>query len=201
MKKVLSFLLLITLCLSMILTSTSCDFKKSAHPIDEFNDTMNSADSYQIAMTMSNVPFLGTITIITQIDGDIQYTPATFLSAEEYIHTVGDTEHVYTKDEETGTWSKTERAVDDSDDSSDFSSAESMEDFFNSKNFEKVKGEENTYKQKSSTSFDEYDNVKIKISDSSYTITMTVTSDGMTMDAEIVISKINDITLTLPSVN
>ncbi len=53
MKKALSFLIIVSLCLSMLMLATSCSSK---HPVEEFKEKMEKADSYQISITMSDVP-------------------------------------------------------------------------------------------------------------------------------------------------
>ena len=147
---------------------------------------------------MSDVPLFGTFTMTTQIDGNIQYTPKILFNDEEYIETVGDVKYKYTKNE-SGKWSK--EIDNEADNDSMGVSDDSMEDFFNPDNFEKVKDAENTYKQKEGVNFDEYNDVKIIINDDSCTIEMSATSEGMVFGVKIVISKINEIELTLPTVD
>ena len=195
MKKALSFLIIVSLCLSMLMMVTSCSSK---HPIEEFKEKMEKADSYQMSITMSDVPFLGTFTITTKVDGNIQYTPAVMFNEEEYIETVGDVEYKYTKDD-SGKWTKT-KVEDTDDDSSSIYGDDSLNKLFNPDNYEKVKGEENTYKQKDDVDFEDYENVKITIEDDSCTIEMSAISEGMTFGVKIVISKIGEIELTLPEV-
>ena len=194
MKKVISLLIVLATCLSILMAFTSCSSK---HPIDEFRAKMEKADSYQMSITMSDVPLFGTFTMTTKVDGNIQYTPAVMFSEEEYVETVGDVKYKYTKDE-SGKWTKEKEETED-DDSSIYGD-ESMEKLFNPENYEKVKGEENTYKQKSDVTFDDYEDVKITIEEDSCTIEMKAISDGMTFGVKIVISKIGEIELTLPKV-
>ena len=174
---------------------SSCSFK---HPIENFKDKMSEADSYQMSITMSDVPLFGTFTMTTKVDGNIQYTPAVMFNDEEYTETVGDVEYKYTKDE-SGKWTKT-KVEDTEDDSSSSYGDDSLNKLFNPDNYEKVKGEENTYKQKDDVDFEDYENVKITIEDDSCTIEMSSISDGMTFGVKIVISKIGEIELTLPKV-
>ena len=79
MKKTILLLLVVGTCLSLLMTMTSCSFK---HPIDEFKEKMEKADSYQMSVTMSDVPFLGTFTMAIKVDGNIQYTPAVMFNEE-----------------------------------------------------------------------------------------------------------------------
>ena len=194
MKKVISILIVIATCLSLLMAFTSCSSK---HPIDEFKEKMEKSDSYQMSITMFDVPLFGTFTMTTKVDGNIQYTPAVMFSEEEYVETVGDVKYKYTKDD-SGKWTKEKEETND-DDSSIYGD-ESMEQLFNPDNYEKVNGEENTYKQKSDVTFNDYEDVKITIEDNSCTIEMNAISDGMTFGVKIVISKIGEVELTLPKV-
>ena len=192
MKKILSLSLALILGISMLLTAVSC---AGRHPIEKFKNKMEEADNYQMTITMSNVPLLGTFTMTTKIDGDIQYTPAGMFHDEEYTQTVGDVEYTYTKTED-GEWIKTQSAVEE--DTSDITNDETMNDLFNPENYEKVKGEENTYQQKKDVQFDDFEDVVIIIDDNSCTLEMLSKEEGYSM--KIVISKIGEIELTLPSV-
>lgn len=194
MKKVISLLIVLATCLSILMAFTSCSSK---HPIDEFKEKMEKADSYQMSITMSDVPFFGTFTMTTKVDGNIQYIPAVMFSEEEYTEIVDDVKYKYTKDD-SGKWTKEKEETND-DDSSVYGD-ESLAKLFNPDNYEKVKGEENTYKQKSDVTFDDYEDVKITIEDDSCTIEMKAISEGMTFGVKIVISKIGKIELTLPQV-
>lgn len=194
MKKVISLSIAIAMCMCFITAFTSCSSK---HPIDEFKEKMEKADSYQMSVTMSDVPLFGTFTMTTKVDGNIQYTLAVMFDEEEYIETVGDVKYKYTKDG-SGKWTKEKE---DSPDDSSIYGDESMEKFFNPDNYEKEKGEENIYKQKSDVEFDDYEDVKITIEEDSCTIEMKAISDGLTFGVKIVISKIGEIELKLPEVD
>ena len=158
---------------------------------------MEKADSYQMSVTMSDVPLFGTFTMTTKVDGNIQYTPAVMFDEEEYIETVGDVKYKYTKDD-SGKWTKEKE---DSPDDSSIYGDEFMEKLFNPDNYEKEKGEENIYKQKSDVEFDDYEDAKITIEEDSCTIEMKAISDGLTFGVKIVISKIGEIELKLPEVD
>ena len=194
MKKVISLLIVLATCLSTLMAFTSCSSK---HPIDEFKEKMEKADSCQMSITISDVPLFGTFTMTTKVDGNIQYTPAVMFSEEEYTETVDGVTYKYTKDD-SGKWTKEKEETND-DDSSVYGD-ESLAKLFNPDNYEKVEGEENTYKQMSDVTFDDYEDVKITIEDDSCTIEMKAISDGMTFGVKIVISKIGKIELTLPKV-
>ena len=194
-KKTLSFLVIVSLCLSLLMMATSCSFK---HPIEAFEEKMEKADSYQMAMTMSDLPIFGTITITTKVDGNIEYTPSTLLSEEMYTETVDDVKYRYTKDS-SGKWTKA-IVEDTEDESSSLFGEDTAEKLFDPDNYEKVEGEENAYKQKDDVEFEGFSNVIITIEDESCTIEMSMTSEGMTVDVKVEISKIGKVELTLPEV-
>ena len=194
MKKVVSLLLVLAMCTSLLMAFTSCSAK---HPIDEFKIKMVKANSYQMVITMSDIPLFGTISLVAKVDGNIQYTPAFMFQGEQYTETDGDVKYTYTKDDD-GNWTKEKGDADDDD--SDFFGSEEMKEIFNSENYEKVEGKENTYKQKSDVEFDEFEDVTITIEEDSCTIEGKVTSDGMTCKMKVEISKIGEIELTLPEV-
>ena len=192
MKKLVSMLIIIVTCACMLVAFTACSSK---HPIDEFKEKMENADSYQMTVTMSDVPFFGTFTVTTKVDGNIQYTPAVMFYEEEYIESIGNVKYKYTKDE-SGKWKKErETTGDDS-----VYGEEAIEQLFDSENYEKEKGKDNTYKQKEDVTFDGYDDVKITVTEDSCTLEMKATSEGMTFGVKIVISKIGEIELHLPDI-
>ena len=185
MKKIISLALVITMCVSMLFIATSC-FSK--HPIEQLKEDMDGKN-YQMVVTMTGVPFFGTFTATEKVDGDIECTKA--MGETTYTETVSETiKYEYTENED-GTWSKEVKKEETSDD-------ETLFDVLLPENFEKVKGEENKYRQKADVEFDEYQDVEITIEEGSYTLEM-VSEDGYA--TTIVISKIGEIELTLPQVN
>lgn len=172
--------------LSMVLMVTSCGTK---HPIEKFKNKMSDAGSYEMSVTMSDIPLLGTITMKTEVYGNIQYNPEGIFNEEEYIEIVGDAKYKYTKNED-GTWSKT-RDIDEADDFD-------LEELFNSDNYEKAKDKESTYKQKKDVIFDDFEDVVMTIDEDVCTIEMVSKDDGY--GVKLIISKIGKIELTLPTI-
>lgn len=194
MKKKLTALLALLLCLSMVFIGTSCSAK---HPIEAFKEKMEQTGNYEMTVTMSDVPLLGTMTITTQVDGNIQHTPAVLFNNEQYTETIDNTVYTYTKNED-GTWEKTESAAEE--DSSDITKDENLDKLFDPNKYEAVKGEKNTYKQKKDEVFGDFSDVTLSIGEDTCTFEMTSTSEGMTYGIKLVISKIGEIDLTLPAV-
>ena len=194
MKKTRLLWLSLLICLSMLIGMTACSFK---HPIEEFREKMEEEESCQMSVTM-DVPLLGKVTIKTQLDGNIQYTPETMFSEEEYIETVGDKEYKYTKNEN-GTWTKT--LNEDKDDSTDVTEDEEWEELLNPKNYKRVWGFKKVYEQKKDVSFENFDDVVITFEDDTVIIEMEMAMEGMSYDVKIEFSKIGEVDLTLPKVN
>ena len=172
------------------------------HPIEIIAYKIAKANNYQMSAVISDVPLLGSMTIQRKIDGNIEYTPSTLFGDEEYIEIVGDVKYSYTKNDD-GNWIKAEiTETENSSDNgtSDSTSSESILELLNSKNYEKVKGEKNTYKQKRDVVFDNFEDVVIYIGDNSLTIEMTMTLEKISCEAKVVFSKIGEIELTLPEV-
>ncbi len=198
MKKVISVLLMISICLSMLAMITSCSLLPLKHPIEKFKEKMDKEQNYQVTLTMKDVPFLGTLTMTTQRDGNIGYTPAVLFSEEEYTETVGETKYKYTKNDN-GKWIKSE--VESVEDDDSITGEDQMDDLFDPDNYEKVKDEKNTYKQKDDADFGEFKDIVMTVDDDSCVIKGNVISKGVTCPVTIEISKIGEIELTLPNVD
>lgn len=192
MKKVFSLLLAGLLCLSILLSVTSCGTK---HPIEAFKDKVETAGNYQMTITMSDIPLFGTISMTIKVDGNIEYASSLLSDEGEYTEIVGDAKYSYTKNYD-GTWSK--ELVTDEEDDNNVIDDETMEPLFNPNNYEKVKDKANTYKQKKDVSFDDFEDVVITVEDDSCTIEMVSIEGGY--GVKLVISKIGKIKLTLPTV-
>jgi len=195
MKKIVSVLFIIVMCITLLAGLMSCSSK---HPIAQFEEKMKKADSYQIAMIMSNIPLLGTLTMTVKVDGNIQYSPSFLNNQEEYIEIVGNEKYKYTKSY-SGKWTKTKETS--TNEVKGILDENSMKELFNPANYEKVNGEENIYKQKSDVIFDEYEDVQITIREDSCTIEMNSNSSGITLGVKMVISKLGEIELKLPEVD
>ncbi len=134
-----------------------------------------------------------------KMDGNIQYTPASMFGEEQYVETVGNVQYRYTKDD-SDNWTKTQVEESADDDSSNMFTSEVLEQLFNPDNYEKAAGEENAFKQKSDVEFEEFEDVTIRVEDTSCTIEMTASSNGMTFGVKLVLSKLGEVELTLPVV-
>ena len=174
MKKLLSLLLTFTLSFLLLLSLTSC-FKNEPHPIDAFYDKMEEESNCQLAITYS-FPSVGSFGFKMKIDGNVTYIPDFYVLGEQvfeetYVKVTDDYQYVYTKDAY-GDWTREKTAV--SQDFTTISGNESLdfESILKSKYYEKVEGEENTYKQKSSAYFDDVEDVVITVEEDFCSIEM-----------------------------
>lgn len=216
MKRIISLILALTLCLSCVFVLASCNVQdmiakftgedtssdddnnkqkeEPKHPILEYYEKMESVDNYKLTITMSDVPYFGIVTMMNYVDGNIEYAPETMFNEEEYLETVGEKIYSYTKDED-GKWTKT--------DVTEYYAEEDellAEEFFDYNNYEPVEGKENVFKQKNGVDFGEYSNVTFTLGDNSFTIEMTVEEEGMTMGLTLIVSNFGESDLTLPKV-
>ena len=84
MKK---FLLLVILSLGFTMMSCGNDLEKSFEKMEEL-------ESYRMEITMSNIPILGSMTMIMKVDGDMIYASDPF-SGESYSKIIYGEEYAY----------------------------------------------------------------------------------------------------------
>ena len=190
MKKTVSLTIALCLLVAVTLLTTSCMFR---NPIDSFEKKIEKAENYQVSMTISVSDF--TVSQIMKVDGNIVYTSAneTLGTPETYVEEIDDELYEYKKDS-SGKWRKSKQA-DNEDDWTD-----DLLDLLDSKNYEKVKGEKNKYRQKESVIFEKFDEVRITVEKDAMIIKCEMVSGGETMDLKLVFSKVGEINLTLPEV-
>ena len=94
-KKNALFLLIIALAVITIVTTLLLLLRKS--PIEKFFIEMKEAENYQLEVTISDIPFIGTINMKQMVDGNVSYTSAMLFQDEQYEEKVGDDLYVYTK--------------------------------------------------------------------------------------------------------
>lgn len=166
----------------------------SLHPLEKFALKIAQKQSFQMEVIVSGIPLIGRLSLTYEVDGNIQHIPAGNLISESYIETVGDVQYTYGKDAN-GHWTKSEGG-----DSflGDLENNETLKQLLNVDNYEPVEGEENVYRQKADVTFDGFKNVKITLDGDKCALEMVILSNGMSLDALIVISEVGKIDLTLP---
>ena len=194
MKKILLAVLSLMLCVALMLSAVSCT---QVHPIQKFLLKMQSSKSYQISVTMEDIPFLGSISLTTKVDGDIQYIPETLINEEAYFQVSSDAQYLYTKNAK-GEWTKTKTELDV--DVSEFYRNENILKLLDPDSYEAVEGKENVFKLKDDATFDGFDEITITVKDESCTISAKTNLEGFEISVVIVVSEIGKVKLTLPEV-
>lgn len=202
MKKQCSAVLACVLCCVLLLTMMSCSVSLN-HPIREFAEKVGKAGSYQMKISIE-IPDVGTCTGEILAEGNLQYTSAIqcggyTISEEYYTETDGDMVYTYEK-YKNGQWVRTED-IDDS--SSTFGTQ-----IWDPDNYEKVKGSDNTYKQKEGVVFDtgilsDYviEDVVISVGEDSCILKMTMMFNGIACNTKMYISNLGNVSVTLPKVS
>ncbi len=198
MKKFVSLIIVLALLATMALSLTACDAK---HPIEKFKSKMIKDNSYQMDFSVFS-SFLGdtAITLTTETDGKIHHVPASVLTAgiEIYVETDKDEINYYTKGLD-GRWVKTALTEAQMAELDFFANTELILTLFDSKNYKKDKDNKNLYVQKKEAHFDLFTEVTILIEDDTCTMEMLTIEDGTSI--QIVVSRIGEVDLTLPTVN
>ena len=189
MKKVLSLLL----CLVVVLSTLSVISCSSKHPIEKIGDRMIAEKNFKMVMTMYDIPKYGTVTLTMEFDRNIAHVSAS--DEEFYLEEIDDKTFTYAKSSYEQEWKK----YPNSSPNEDYYSADFANPFFDSEKYKEIEGEENTYKQKESVKFDDFENVIITINDDESCAIRGIMS-STDIEFKIVISKIGEIDLTLPEV-
>ena len=172
----------------------------SVHPIERFALKIARKQNFQMDITFSGIPPLGTVALTCEVDGNIQHSPQGFFISESYIETVGDKRYTYSKDD-AGKWTKTEKDIGENDLFGNLQDNEMLKNLITPENYEKVEGKKNVYRQKEGVEFEGFQNVTITIEKGTCTIQMILyTDNGMALDTVIVISNIGKTDVTLPRV-
>ena len=205
MKKIISFVLVLTMCVALALSLASCDL---VHPIQRFLLNMQNEKSYKITAAVDAVPgfgSFGSLEIVTSVDGNVQHVDAGLLG-EAYIEEVDGVRYGYYKNL-LGGWNKQQLDVEEIEiELQDVFGPDLIFAIFNPENYDEVEGEENTYKQKADVEFTVYEgvnveNVVITVNDDICTVSLTVSIDGYGVEAELVVSDVGSTSVELPSVN
>lgn len=195
-KKIIIAIAAAVLCIATILSIVI--ISNTGHPLEKFIFKIVRKQNLQMDIVLSGIPIFGSVALTCEVDGNVMHIPdATFIS-EQYIENVGDKSYTYTKDK-SEKWTKAE-----SDDNNWFSNLqdnEMLRELINVDNYEEVEGEKNVYRQKEGVEFESFKNVTITLEKDTCTIQAILYTDGMALDAVIVISNIGKMDVTLPRVD
>ena len=184
----------VVLCVAAILSIVL--IKSSAHPIDQFANKILKKQNFEMKTILSGDPTLGIFEQVYEVDGNVHHICSSSLTEESYIKIVGDTKYVY-KQTNGGKWIWEKSDASNPDGLIDW---DMIEQLLNADNYEPVEGEENTYRQKDTVVFEQFQNVKIIIDGDVLAIEMQTLSDGTLWQTLIVFSKIGEVKLQLPAI-
>ena len=169
-------------------------------PLEQMAEKIADENNYRMTMEITGIPFLGSMTVTTEQDGNITHTPAILFEGESYTVKDGKTTYQYTKEDDE--WVK--EIIEDDDDASmaDVLEDDTFAELFNPDNYVKSTKDKTTiYTQKDDVEFDSFKDVVITIEKDKCTIEMKLVEEGMTMNAKIIFQDFGKIKLTLPKVD
>lgn len=193
MKKILFFVLMSFTVFALI----GCATGAGKTEIEKAFANMDDLESYRMDITMSNIPLVGSMTMTMKYDGDYIYASAvsSYYSQYTYYKVVNGNVYEYIEGENGYTLST---EAESSEDMGDYI------DFVDPENFVEEEGkwvykDDRLYLDDEETEYME--DIMIEISDDGYISSMvfTVSSEGMSFDAEISFSGFNSTSITLPS--
>lgn len=179
----------LALTFSLVLLLSGCNLKED--PLEKFIKKMETEQNFEMEATM-DVPLFGKLKIVIQQDGNKSYTSASLFSDESFTEEVEGIVYEYSKNSQ-GEWVKSVQETEDVD--SDLPAVEELkyEDF--------TKGEDGKYtlNQEKASSY-EVDSLIIELTEDGAIMTMEVSESGFVMSVIITISKIGEVTITLPEI-
>ena len=181
------------LCVSIALVAVLC---KPMHPIEKFAYKLMQKRNFEMAVSVSGIPLFGSISFAVEMDGNVTHIPDLFLVEECYVEKVGNETFSYTKDEN-GNWVKTKN---EDNSSSELLNEDALKELIDYNNYDLVEGTNNVYRQKDSVQFENFKDVTITLEKDSCKIEMIAYAEGMTLETQIVVSKIGQMNVTLPKV-
>ncbi len=192
-KKIILAVVAAVLCIAMVVGIV---LWSSVHPLEKYALKLLQKQSFQAEILVTGIPFFGGFSLIYEIDGNIQHIPEGPSTLEAYVETVDDLQYTYKKDEN-GNWQKSEGAENAF---ADLENNETIKQLLNVDNYEPVEGEKNVYRQKADVTFEDFEDVTITIDGDKCMIEMVLLTNGMALEAMIIISRVGKIHLNLPTV-
>lgn len=196
MKKFISTILILCLCIVISLSLISCNSTKK---IDKMKETLLETDNMTVVMKLIDVPNIGTIKMIMKLDGNKQYISGIMGESDVYYEIKDGCQYEYYQDYY-GAWRITNNGAVEED--NNILKEEMFEDdfdkLFDSSNFEAVKGERNVFKQKSHVIFDSFEDVYIIYDKDGYTINAVTIIEGVEIDCSIIFSNYGTTKVELP---
>lgn len=196
MKKFISTILILCLCIVISLSLISCNSTKK---IDKMKETLLETDNMTVVMKLIDVPTIGTVRMTIKLDGNKQYISGIMGESDVYYEIKDGCQYEYYQDYYE-TWRITNNGAVEED--NNILKEEMFEDdfdkLFDSSNFEAVKGERNVFKQKSYVLFESFEDVYIIYDKDGYTINAITIIEGVEIDCSIIFSDFGTTKVELP---
>lgn len=220
MKKIITWLLAVILCLSLTLGMAACG--KQPLPSDEtpqdetpteempqdetppepavpdhlreFGDALRAAGNdckVQLTILKINNKPTEALSVTIELTGHVQYLPA----SRQYISAEADGEYIYVYNHEFFTYSKVKNTSGES--ASDLT-PEMLQEFFNADNFDQDKKNPDQYRQKKDVAFETLEDVAITVEGDTVTVFATVLYRGVSIREKIVFSDVGKMKVELP---
>lgn len=187
--------------LIFVITLSACG-GSSGNALEKALDKMETADSYRMDVSMDGLPFFGSITIVTKVDGDLSYQSSIFGDAV-YSKMVDGLEYEYVlnaNDELVLSTTPEEVDTDEDEEDDDFLSEIQAEDFkqdaentlvwtFDGDNLY-MNDEETEYMTDIVITLDDTGNID--------TMSFTMYTEDLSSNVVIAISGVNNTTITVP---
>ena len=182
---------IITLALTMffVIALAGC---KSKDPLKKFLDKMETEKNCEMEMVMQ-VPVLGKIKVISEVDGNKMHMSSFLDLGETYSEEVEGVTYQYSQ-ALGGNWVKTVQEATAED--SEFDTVENLK----FEDFTKGKDGKYTLKEDKTASY-KVDSLVIELIKNGAIMTMEKAEQGMLMTIAITISKIGEVSVTLPTVS
>lgn len=191
--------LLVVLTFVFVVTLTACGGSDSKG-LEGALEKLEKADSYTMKMSMDGVPFFGEITITSKVDGDLRYEEYPF-GDPVYSKIVDDEEFQYYLDNN-GEYVLSEYPIYYEDEEEDYEFLDEIdaEDFEQDESNDLVwiYTEENLYQTEDETEYMTEIVITLDEDGDFYSMTFIVESEELTSNVEVLISDINNTTISLP---
>ncbi len=188
-KMVWAFLAMVALAAS----TASCGM---INPIERYKAKLATAKSFEMDITLTDIPLVGSLNVTVMKDGDKTHTSG-FMGLDEYSETVDGVAYKYTKSL-TGKWTK---KVADKVDYTDFIDDNTLAALLTSSNYTKSENEEDTWYYSADAELENIKNVKIVFEGEDGSISFTYNYNGFDVNGTIEFTKLGEVTVDIPSVS
>jgi len=188
---------LMAVLIGLLFIFVSCS---SANDLENAFDKMETVDSYRMDMKMTNVPFVGSMSITVKQDGDMTYSSNPLLTEGLYQKTIDGEVYDYILQED-GSYELSTTPSSDEEEDLEYVDSLDYNDFSETDDMTWTMKTDRIYLDENESEYME--NVVITLNNQGYfdTINFSVTTEGLTLDVEITFTDYNNTTVELPTNN